>query len=41
MTDAQMDMLKKYGSDCVCLDGTHGLNSYDFELNTLDLISFG
>lgn len=35
MTDAQMDMLKKYGSDCVCLDGTHGLNSYDFELNTL------
>lgn len=35
MTSAQLDILRKYGSDCICLDGTHGLNNYDFELNTL------
>lgn len=35
MTAAQLEILKKYGNDCICLDGTHGLNSYDFELNTL------
>lgn len=35
MTQAQLEILKKYGNDCICLDGTHGLNSYNFELNTL------
>lgn len=35
MTDAQSEMLQKYGSDCICIDGTHGTNSYDFELFTL------
>lgn len=38
MTPAQLEMLKKYGSDCICLDGTHGLNSYNFELHTLLVI---
>ncbi|CAG9765599.1 unnamed protein product [Ceutorhynchus assimilis] len=35
MTDAQSEILKKYSSDCVCIDGTHGTNSYNFELTTL------
>lgn len=35
MTDAQSDMLLKYGSDCICVDGTHGLNGYGFEMNTI------
>lgn len=38
MTSAQLDILRKYSSDCICIDGTHGLNSYDFELNTLLVI---
>lgn len=35
MNPGQEEVLKKYSSDCVCLDGTHGLNQYDFELHTL------
>jgi hypothetical protein len=35
MTDAQCEILKKYGSDCLCIDGTHGTNNYDFELTSL------
>ncbi|XP_068083806.1 uncharacterized protein, partial [Anabrus simplex] len=35
MNSAQSEILKKYGSDCICTDGTHGLNSYGFELITL------
>jgi hypothetical protein len=35
MTEAQCELLRKYGSDCICIDGTHGTNSYDFELITL------
>ncbi|KAL1514048.1 hypothetical protein ABEB36_003371 [Hypothenemus hampei] len=35
MNSGQCEMLEKYGSDCICIDGTHGLNSYDFELHTL------
>ncbi|XP_050512584.1 uncharacterized protein LOC126888397 [Diabrotica virgifera virgifera] len=35
MNKAQREMLEKYGSDCICIDGTHGLNSYEFELITL------
>lgn len=35
MNEGQMKMLENYGSDCVCIDGTHGLNNYGFELYTL------
>ncbi|XP_050311335.1 uncharacterized protein LOC126746956 isoform X1 [Anthonomus grandis grandis] len=35
MTAAQCEMLKIYGTDCICIDGTHGMNNYDFELITL------
>lgn len=36
MNTAQAEILSKYGADCVCIDGTHGLNNYNnFELNTL------
>ncbi|KAL1487943.1 hypothetical protein ABEB36_015326 [Hypothenemus hampei] len=35
MNTAQAHLLTKYGSDCICLDSTHGLNNYDFELSTL------
>ncbi|GFU69233.1 MULE domain-containing protein [Trichonephila clavipes] len=30
MTDFQKEMIKKFGKDKICIDGTHGLNSYDF-----------
>ncbi|KAF8789517.1 hypothetical protein HNY73_007450 [Argiope bruennichi] len=29
---AQNEMLKKYGPDCICVDGTHGLSDYGFQL---------
>ncbi|GBN08199.1 hypothetical protein AVEN_220868-1 [Araneus ventricosus] len=32
MTDAQSEIFKKFSSDVVCMDGTHGLNSYSFEV---------
>ncbi|GFY48595.1 MULE domain-containing protein [Trichonephila inaurata madagascariensis] len=32
MTDFQKEMITKYGKDKICTDGTHGLNSYDFNL---------
>ncbi|XP_068083939.1 uncharacterized protein [Anabrus simplex] len=35
MNSAQGEILKKYGNDGICIDGTHGLNSYGFELTTL------
>ncbi|XP_049862861.1 uncharacterized protein LOC126356159 isoform X1 [Schistocerca gregaria] len=35
MNNAQGEMLAKYGSDCICVDETHGLNDYDFEVTTL------
>ncbi|XP_054287917.1 uncharacterized protein LOC129003643 [Macrosteles quadrilineatus] len=35
MNDAQGDMLKKFGHNVICIDATHGLNQYDFELVTL------
>lgn len=38
MNEVQKEMLKKYGSDCICVDGTHGMNSYQFELFTLMVI---
>uniref|UniRef100_A0A6P7HB34 Uncharacterized protein LOC114346518 isoform X1 n=1 Tax=Diabrotica virgifera virgifera TaxID=50390 RepID=A0A6P7HB34_DIAVI len=38
MNSVQCHLLKKYGSDCICLDGTHGTNGYNFELITLLVI---
>lgn len=35
MTDGQKELLENFGNDCVCIDGTHGLNGYGFELHTL------
>lgn len=35
MNKGQKDILEKYGNDVVCVDGTHGINSYEFELVTL------
>ncbi|XP_064211804.1 uncharacterized protein LOC103313542 isoform X1 [Tribolium castaneum] len=38
MNLGQEEILKKYGSDCICIDGIHGLNQYDFEMHTLLVI---
>ncbi|VEN51584.1 unnamed protein product, partial [Callosobruchus maculatus] len=35
MNKGQTEMIEKYGNDCICIDGTHGLNAYGFELITL------
>lgn len=35
MTNAQSEILKKFGPDSICLDSTHGVNAYGFELITL------
>ncbi|GBM40610.1 hypothetical protein AVEN_86277-1 [Araneus ventricosus] len=35
MNEAQQELLKEFGDDCICIDGTHGLNNYDFQLITL------
>uniref|UniRef100_A0A6P7F500 Uncharacterized protein LOC114326564 isoform X1 n=1 Tax=Diabrotica virgifera virgifera TaxID=50390 RepID=A0A6P7F500_DIAVI len=35
MTEGQKEMLDKFGGDCICVDGTHGITSYGFELVTL------
>ncbi|XP_077542029.1 uncharacterized protein LOC144154804 [Haemaphysalis longicornis] len=35
MTELQEEMLNEYGSGIVCVDSTHGTNSYDFQLTTL------
>ncbi|ENN79700.1 hypothetical protein YQE_03858, partial [Dendroctonus ponderosae] len=35
MNEAQAEILKKFGSKTLCIDGTHGLNQYGFELITL------
>ncbi|KAJ8956144.1 hypothetical protein NQ314_006770, partial [Rhamnusium bicolor] len=38
MNEAQCEILKKFGTDCICIDGTHGMNSYGFEIVTLMVI---
>ncbi|BES87454.1 Zinc finger protein [Nesidiocoris tenuis] len=38
MTNAQATMLELYGNDIVCMDGTHGMNGYDFQLVTLMVV---
>lgn len=35
MTSSQTEILKDFGSDIICVDGTHGTNCYDFELHTV------
>jgi len=34
-TSFQREQLKLYGGDKICMDGTHGLNAYGFQLYTL------
>ena len=35
MNDVQNELLQRFGEKCICLDSTHGMNSYGFELTTL------
>lgn len=35
MTEFQKTMLKKFGQNIIAIDGTHGLNNYDFELSSV------
>ena len=35
MNEAQYETLKKFGSDCICVDATHETNNYDFKLTTV------
>nr|CAI5822121.1 unnamed protein product [Callosobruchus analis] len=34
-TQSQMQVLRTFGGNIVSIDGTHGLNSYNFEMTTL------
>jgi len=38
MTQFQSEMFLKFGNDKVCIDGTHGLNSYNFQLYSLVIV---
>jgi len=40
MTDFQAVMLVKFGNDKICVDGTHGLNSYSL-YTLLDIDEYG
>lgn len=35
MNNYQLTMLKKFGNDVICIDETHGMNSYHFNLTTI------
>lgn len=35
MNKIQVEFIKKFSKKCICVDGTHGTNPYDFELNTV------
>ncbi|XP_050508157.1 uncharacterized protein LOC114343556 [Diabrotica virgifera virgifera] len=35
MNSVQKELFKKFVGNIVCVDGTHGLNSYDFEMTTI------
>lgn len=35
INEAQAEIMRKFGNDCICIDSTHGLNNYSFELTTL------
>ncbi|XP_047108757.1 uncharacterized protein LOC124777406 [Schistocerca piceifrons] len=38
MTDFQAEQLLKYGEDKICVDGTHGMTAYDFQLFTIVVV---
>lgn len=38
MNESQLNMLKSFGQNIVCVDSTHGLNGYDFELTSLLIV---
>lgn len=38
MNRSQKLMLEKFGANIICVDSTHGLNNYDFELTTVMII---
>nr|CAI5837170.1 unnamed protein product [Callosobruchus analis] len=38
MHPGQLEMLMKFKDDCICIDGTHSLNPYQFELTTLLIV---
>ena len=38
MTEFQKNMLLRFGADRVCVDSTHGISGYDFELVTVLVI---
>lgn len=35
MTQFQSEMFLQFGKDKICIDGTHGLNSYNFQLYSI------
>jgi hypothetical protein len=35
MTEGQIELLENFGNDTICIDGTHSLISYGFEMHTL------
>lgn len=35
MNKVQREMLLKHGDKCVCMDATHGLNPYQFEMTSI------
>jgi len=38
MTQFQSELLLKFGNDKICIDGTHGLNGYNFQLYTIVVV---
>jgi len=38
MSETQENMLKTYGGNIICVDGTHGMNGYGIEMSTLMVI---
>ncbi|XP_046988402.1 uncharacterized protein LOC124594095 [Schistocerca americana] len=38
MTDFQDEQLLKYGEDKICVDGSHGMTAYDFQLFTIVVV---
>ena len=38
MTQFQSELVLKFGNDKICIDGTHGLNGYNFQLYSIVVI---
>jgi len=38
MTQFQSELFLKFGYDKICIDGTHGLNRYNFQLYSLVVV---